>query len=194
MGARVYPTRDDEAERTTDPNRPDVQSTDDPEAKRENFSDQVNGKPVVSLHTGEKIGSVSDVLIDPETLRVAALVISKGGLFNRETMKIPATEVQLWGKDVILVRQLSSQGEEGIQVQDHWVQLSDQIRGRYVVSKDGRRVGKIEDVTIDQGGRLIGYNLSQVFIDGPLSRKKHIPAEATYSLGKDILIVESSAL
>jgi uncharacterized protein YrrD len=46
-------------------------------------------------------------------------------------------------------------------------------------------------VIIDNHGHIRGYELSQVFIEGPLAEQKRITADATHSLGKDVLIVNT---
>jgi uncharacterized protein YrrD len=156
---------------------------------------QLNGKAIIDIQTGEKIGQVDDLLFDPNTLGIGALLFSEGGLFNRQSQSLPAINVQVWGKDVLLVNRSGTGGAlDQMPGKDEFVKLSDQLRGRYVVSTAGERVGQIDDVLIDDRGRLVGYDLSQVFIQGRLAELKRIPVEATSSLGKDVLIVNLDQL
>lgn len=150
------------------------------------------GRPVVSVSDGRRLGSVADILLDPETLTVAAITTSKGTIFNREIEAIRAEQVKVWGQDVVLVEhpQVIQKGSE-LEGRDKWLSVSDQIRGRYVISVDGTRVGQIEDVVIDAQGKITGYRLNQVFIDGPLADSKRIPASATHSMGRDVLIINT---
>jgi uncharacterized protein YrrD len=150
------------------------------------------GKAIVSIQEGRKIGSVADIVIDGDTLQVAAIITSKGTLFNRELEAILAEEIKVWGEDVILVAMPDViRHENQIEGRERWLNLNDSIRGRYVVSVDGTRVGQIGDVIIDTNGRLTGYELSQVFIEGPVADHKKISADATHSLGKDVLVVNT---
>jgi uncharacterized protein YrrD len=152
----------------------------------------IKGMSVVSIQNGEKIGSVSDIIIDADKLQVAAIVLSKGNLWNREVEMVPAEEVQVWGRDVILVRRHNVVNKQmSLPEGQHWLYADEHIRGRYVVSVNGKRIGQISDVTISQAGKLLSYQLSQVFIDGPLSESKAIDVSATHSLGEDVLIVNS---
>lgn len=153
---------------------------------------RIKGMPVVSLENGAKIGSVSDIVIDADKLQVAALVLSKGTLLSKEVEMIPAEEIQVWGQDVILVRKHHTVDHptrlpEG----KRWLYADEHIRDRYVVSVDGKRIGQISDISISQTGKLLAYHLAQVYIDGPLSESKRIDADATHSLGEDVLIVNS---
>jgi uncharacterized protein YrrD len=156
------------------------------------LGDDITGKSLISAHGGEKLGEVSNILIDPDTLRVSALVISQGNIFNREDLIFPADDVQVWGKDVILIKQSGAgRREQEIPDREKWLNVSDDIKGRYVVSMDGTRIGQVNDVVIGPDGRILGYDLSQVFVEGPLAESKRIPVDATHSLGKDVLIVNA---
>lgn len=188
MPAMVY---DQQTERRTDGDKHPIFGT------REvmgHLAHEMNGQALVTIEDGEKIGEVADMLFDPQALRIAALTFTKGGLLNRETFTLPANQVRVWGKDVILVNRPGELQSVNTQQQQNWVKLSDQLRGRYVVSTDGTRVGQVNDVLIDDQGQLAGYDLSQVFIEGPLAEAKRIPVEATSSLGKDVLIVDTSKI
>jgi uncharacterized protein YrrD len=155
-------------------------------------SQGIKGRAVVSIQNGQKIGSVSDIIVDADKLQVAALVLSKGTLFDRETSIIPAEEVQVWGQDVILVRQHDVIDDTGkIPEGKRWLYADENLRGRYIVSVDGKRIGQIEDISISTAGKLLGYQLSQVFIEGPLAESKRIDVGSTHSLGEDVLIVNS---
>lgn len=189
MGAMVFPTKADG--RNTRSRTTSGQVDNWAEAQ---LAKQLNGKAIVDIHNGEKIGQISDVLFNPNTLRVAALMISQGGLLNRDEEAFPADNVQVWGKDVVLVNRSNQMGVDRVTGVDQFVKLSDQLRGRYVVSTDGERVGQIEDVLLGDRGQLVGYELSQVFVQGPLVESKRIPVDATSSLGKDVLIVDLSKI
>ena len=63
------------------------------------------GKPIVSVTNGEIFAKVQDILVDPNTLQVAAAVISKGSMLKRqqEFDVVSSEEVQVWGQDAVLV-------------------------------------------------------------------------------------------
>jgi hypothetical protein len=56
------------------------------------------------------------------------------------------------------------------------------------------RIGQLNDVVIDNQGRLIAYDLAQVYVEGPLAESKRIPVEATHSLGPDVLIIDMNRI
>lgn len=161
---------------------------------------ELYNKPIINIQNGAKIGNLVDLLFDPETLQIAGLSISHANMrglssfFNRDTDTLPASAVQVWGKDVILVHSQEMVNEVKNPGAEKWVRLSNQLHGFPVVSTDGTRVGQVDDVLVDTRGRIAGYDLSQVYIDGPLKESKRIPIQATSSLGKDVLIVDMSKI
>ncbi len=151
----------------------------------------IRGKAIVSAGTGQKMGTVSGVMLDPATLRVAALTTSKGNLLRPETEMIPADKVQVYGRDVILV----SNGDAlirdlGDAEERPWVDASDYVQGKSVISIEGQRLGQVSDILLDEQGRIVGYDLDRVEASSPLAGSKFVPARATHSLGKDVLIVD----
>ena len=155
------------------------------------FAQEIHGNSVISIDNGQIIGSVGDIMIDPETLDAAALATSKGNLLNREIEAIPAADVQVWGQDAVLVKHPDViVKEDQLPDLEKWLSVSDDIKGRDVIDTKGTRIGKIKDVLINAEGHLAGYRLSQVYVGGPLTQSLWIPAEATRSLGEDVLIAE----
>lgn len=199
MAANIYnPFEDDEEARRAETRRTEPGMTESGAVQRFESLEgdylrahDLNGKTLVDINDGQRLGNISEVMIDPDGLRIAALVTSRGGLLNREDVAVPASAVQVWGKDVVLVSEHGQTFSTDDPKYGGWIKLSDQIKGRYVVSTDGTRVGQVDDLLIDSDGRLAGYDLSQVFLeDSPLADHKRIPAEATSSFGKDVLIVD----
>jgi sporulation protein YlmC with PRC-barrel domain len=81
-----------------------------------------------------------------------------------------------------------------MQRDDDWLQAADYLRRRSVVGTDGRRLGRVDDILLDEQGRFVGYQLAEVAVQGPLAQSRFIPATATQSIGKDVLLVDSSRL
>jgi sporulation protein YlmC with PRC-barrel domain len=156
------------------------------------------GKSIISINNGQTIGTVTDILIDPKALKIGAVVTSKGSLLSREIDAIPADEVQVWGKDVILVsRPDVICKKDEISGLEAWLSVSAQIKGREVFSLDGSRVGEINDLIVDMEGNLVSYDLEKIgaamadaMIDSPMQEQKRLPIKVTHALGKDVLIVD----
>lgn len=152
-----------------------------------------SGDSVISLDEGKVIAKMSDVIIDPQTMKVAALVTSKGGLLGREVKYVLGTEVNVWGEDVILIsRTAAAMDESEMEPSEGLLWVSEEIQGRDVITQDGTRIGRLADVLIETDGELVGYVLSDVYMDEfPFEEPKRIPVGATESFGRDVLIVRS---
>jgi uncharacterized protein YrrD len=151
------------------------------------------GKPLISVTNGKRVDKVEDVLIDPRTLQVSALVTEKGGLFKQEIEAVLNGNVEVWGKDAILVSHPNvAVGEDYLSELGQWLSVSDDLKGRDVVSTEGTRVGVLDDVVIDTQGRVVEYALGQVFVEGLVAEVKRIPVEMTRSLGQDVLILNGA--
>jgi uncharacterized protein YrrD len=61
------------------------------------------GKPVVASDTGEKLGTVSDLLLDDAGDRLIGLVVKHGGFMKGENV-LPASAVQTLGRDAVVSR------------------------------------------------------------------------------------------
>ena len=158
------------------------------------LAQQLQGKPVISLTNGEIVAKVLDVLIDPEALRVAAAVVSKGKMLGRqrEIDVIPGDEVQVWGQDAVLVKRPDVIVKDSeLPGRETWLSVADQVKGHAVIGTDGRRIGQLNDVVIDVNGQFVGYDLVHPFVPGEDKTQaiKQIPAETTSVLGQDVLIV-----
>jgi uncharacterized protein YrrD len=162
------------------------------------LTQELQGKPVISVTNGAIIAKVLDVLVDPDALRVAAAITSKGGALKRqrEIEVIPADQVQVWGQDAVLVKGPDVIVKDSqLPDRERWLSASGQVKGHDVIGGDGTRIGQLNDVVIDVNGQFVGYDLVQPFVYGdPAQKMKHIPAEATSVLGQDVLIVEMTQI
>lgn len=151
----------------------------------------MKGLPVIDMQEGRKIATFEDVMIDPETLKPAALITSKGSLLKHELKWIPGSNVKVWGKDAILVSgpDVIEDGEE-FSGSKTWMSVRDEVKGRTVISMQGTRVAQIADMFMDESGKFVAYDLVQVHIQGPLAETRRLDIETTHSLGRDVLIVE----
>lgn len=157
-------------------------------------SRELIGKAIVTVTHGEVIGRVKDVLIDPERFEIVALVLP-GKVFSKGTMILPRSVVQVFGKDVILVRSNEAMPlDDSLPNVSRLLAVSGQMKGRLIATEKGVRVGVINDVLVDENGRVVGYDLARVFIKGPVAESKQVPAHVTRSIGPDLIIVDSEQL
>ena len=150
---------------------------------------QIVGKTVVSAETGDRLGSVSDALIDEG--RVVALVIG-GGLLAREHV-LPFQDVKTLGGDTVLARTGS-----GMIKPAEWrksgteAARSSALRGRPVVTTAGQRLGQMNDLLIDdQTGAVEEL---EVATGGLRNRHMRLRASSEIRIGADAVVVPEGAL
>ena len=64
---------------------------------------ELMGKSIVSADRGERLGTVSDVLLDEVSNRVVGLVVRSGGLLKKEQV-LPYEAIQTLGADAVVAR------------------------------------------------------------------------------------------
>ncbi len=150
----------------------------------------LRGKKIINTENGKIIAAVNDVLFDPEADAIAALVTSKAGLFNRTTEIVQRKDIVLLGEDVILADHADIvMDKNDISVTDQWLSVSDRLQGLSVVTTEGTRVGKLQDLVVDEKG-----NLTALAVTDMNGRKmQEIAYSALRNIGKDAIIIEPVA-
>jgi sporulation protein YlmC with PRC-barrel domain len=163
---------------------------------------ELRGRPIVDLGSAVKLGDVDEVALDPDSRRVAGLVIGRGrpllggGVQDRF---VPASAVHAIGGDVVTVRG----GAEPSGVDLTGFPRLGQIVGRKVVTHAGAVLGPIDDVLIDPAdGRIVGYTLSgsalgglgKLFGDRGSEEHDYVRADADLRVGPELVVVPDDAL
>jgi uncharacterized protein YrrD len=149
------------------------------------------GKPVISITNGQNIATIVDFMIDPEKLSLSALVTSKGSILSRKIEAIRYADIHVWGMHTVLVKDHDViLKEDELYDRDAWMSFLDDLKAREVVTIEGTRLGTIKDLLVDRRGKMLAYELSKVYKQGQAFEGKLILTEATQSLGKDILVVD----
>lgn len=107
-------------------------------------TDELKGRPVITIEGGEKMGQVSDAVFDLGQRRLVALLVSSGGLIGGSKHTIEVGAIHRIGPDAITVQ---SRGKlrEGEHVPDGFVRLSD-LRKRAVITESGQELGALADL------------------------------------------------
>jgi len=152
----------------------------------------LKGKTILSIDAGEKLGQVDDILIDVANMQVAAIVTSLGSLMNKERRILSAADVTTWGRDAVLVKDRSAlRVETDVADRDKWASTSNRLKGLSIVTTSGNRLGKVDDLVVDAGGRIVAYRVSEGTFG---TRHRDIDAATTKSIGADAVIVEGEGI
>jgi uncharacterized protein YrrD len=155
---------------------------------------EIIGKPVVSAESGDRLGSVSDGLIELGGLNVAALVLRGGLLATERVLRFGG--VQTLGGDTVLAR-----AGAAIETPDEWhrsairtVRASD-LTGKPVVTAGGQRLGEISDLIVnDRTGSFDGIEVSARHLAGLHKKRMPLPITRDTRIGADAVIVPDEAV
>lgn len=119
------------------------------------------GKDVLSLATGERLHTVSDVIINENNDDIVALVLQEGGLLG-STLVVPIDSVSSFGKDAVVIPDAASVGRASDfpEIQP-LVEHRGRITGRKVFTESGEDHGSIKDMYFDEAsGRVLGFEIT----------------------------------
>lgn len=152
------------------------------------LSDMI-GKPVVSTSSGDKLGTVSDALLDASAVQVVGLVVRHGLLAKEQVL--PLEDVERVGRDAVLAR-----SDEHLMTSREWrdsdvaATRSSAIRGRRVMTASGEQLGALSDILVDEEtGAFDGLEIESHSFGGLRTRRTVLPRHAAPRIGPDAVIV-----
>lgn len=147
------------------------------------------GKPVVSVGSGEKLGTISDALVEPGEVRLVGLVVGQGMLGKERVL--PLEDVQTVGRDTVLARTHEHMIDpRDWRSRDVEATRTSNLRGRPVVSGAGERLGQVSDLLIDERtGEFGGLEVETRSFGGLRHHRSVIPATPAPRIGKDAIVV-----
>jgi uncharacterized protein YrrD len=140
--------------------------------------DSLIGKTILSLTSGNKIGEVSDLMIDP--LRGLLLGLAVQPAHGGAHTAIIARDIHSLSEDAVMARSESS----AINLQDASVPsfflVRKNIIGAKIVTESGKLLGEVAVVYVDQAGSpaTVIYEIRESLLDKLLRRAIFIPAAA----------------
>jgi uncharacterized protein YrrD len=152
-------------------------------------SQEVIGLSVIHLKTGEKLGTVTDLLFDRDQ-RWRGVVLQEGGFFKRRKY-IRSDNIVSIGKDAVMVDSdqvilpFDRNAEEWISIYNG----ENKLKGRPLLTAGGYEMGMVENVYfMEEVGTLIGYELSGGLISDLAEGRKVVKTTHPLTWGKDVLI------
>jgi sporulation protein YlmC with PRC-barrel domain len=171
--------------------------------KSENYNlsvlNKLIGMKIISIDKGILVGTLEDLLIDPNMLEIAAIITQKGDPLRNDFRAIPSDSVCVWGQDVILVEKtnvLCTKNE--LPDLANWLSFIDNIHDETIITTSSKRIGKVEDIVISTDGRITAYTFhpSDSQSRNANSYADHdvfsIPVLATHALGTEALMVNEN--
>ena len=140
------------------------------------------GKQVISIDHGEAQGKVRDIYFDPQLQRLVALSLGGGGIFGARPKIIRLENVAVLGNDAVLVKSSDAvQDPAEVEETATWLRLGD-IRGWDVRTSGGTPIGKVDDVTLGEDGRVLDILLAWTRVGGPIGASNMVTRRAVTSV------------
>jgi len=150
------------------------------------------GLPVVSFETGKKFEKIEDIIYDDQTNSIVALLVDRGGMFS-EAKIIEYSKISSIGDDAIIVvdeNVVMTASESELVSRAVGEQVS--VRGKQIMTEDGKDLGKVTDLSIDEvSGRVVGYIASGGIFNDLYKGQPYVPAPQAIKVGGDVLFVPS---
>jgi uncharacterized protein YrrD len=144
----------------------------------------LNDKLVISVTDGRLLGKVKDLYIDVTLNELTGINLGTEGMLRRKAILITRDDVVVFGVDAILVKHADVvTDDQTLDVAKEWSRMS-KVKGREVHTPGGTRLGSIGDVLLDENGRVAGFALSKVFVEGPLAERGIILRETVIETGQ----------
>lgn len=152
------------------------------------LASQVRGLPVVTVHGGEDVAEVRDIIYSPESGRLVGVTLNKRGFFaGRSRDVLPAESIHAVGQQAVMVRDESSiiTSEDAPDDVGHPATERD-VLGDDVLTEGGSSLGTVADLVLLVGSRgdVVGYQ-----IDKSEGGRGYIPLPAQLSVSGDALVV-----
>ena len=140
-------------------------------------------KPIYTLDEGKLLGKVQDLYVDDALEVILGIYLGAQGLVRRRSQLIRSGDVSVFGVDAILVKSADVVTDDNeLAAAKEWLRR-DKLAGRDVDTPGGTRLGQLGDVVVDAAGRITGFAMWKVFVEGPLAEKRVIDRGAVLDTG-----------
>jgi uncharacterized protein YrrD len=148
----------------------------------------LRGRPVISVDSGERLGEIADVSLDPQQRRIAALLVRRP---SGDLNEVAFTDVHSIGSDAVMVptrevlRVASEQGQSLLDI-DAFLRLR-------VVTEQGEARGTVDDAEFDPAsGSLTAVIVAPAGLAGLLGRRQTVSIEQVRTIGRDTVVLAAS--
>lgn len=150
---------------------------------------EVQGRPIVTIANGEKIGEIDDVVIDGQDRRVGAFRIRSGGFLSKQHHYLPFGAIQTIGDDAVMIQSGDALQQSYGDRADGYFTLGTLTKLR-VVTQSGTYVGDIASARFDPAtGQITDL---EVGTGGIFRSNTIVDRSSVISVGSDIIVVSDT--
>jgi sporulation protein YlmC with PRC-barrel domain len=156
-------------------------------------SKDLHGIAVLSIESGEKLGSLARTYVDGPKKRIAGFAFTESGGFMQVESEpnIDSGDVQTVGPDAIIVNSRTS--IHGKNVNEHFGDylVLDELAHRPVLSASGTSIGQVSSLEFDTDS----FALTEIDVSsGRFAANRAIPMRQVITIGRDYVIVDDGAV
>lgn len=156
---------------------------------------QLKGLKIVTRDTGKVVKNVEEIIFDPATNSLLALIVDPGGFLSTAKV-VMFNDVESVGKDAIVIANESVLKNLG-DVQERVSEINSEnnylVRSK-VMTESGDEIGTITDIYFDEKtGVVDGFEVSQGPAQDLRSGRVKVSLPDIVTVGKDLVIVNDSA-
>lgn len=150
--------------------------------------------PVVAKDTGRKLGTVKDVIYDPNAKQLDAVTLESRGFVGPSRWFLLQSDIQSVGSDAVMVETAEVlHRPRTVPHQRQVVREGVTLIGKSVMSESGTLLGRISDVIIDpHTGKASRYEISGGALRDVQAGRRSFPVPQAMLVGHDALIVPDS--
>ncbi len=150
--------------------------------------------PILSLDEGLQIGTVKSLVVNPDKMEIAAVVLDQRGWF-REHKIIPYSKIKSIGTDALTIDQ-SSNVQKPVNLPEILKLIKERANpiGARVISENGTVVGLVDEYYIDEDtGKIVSLEISGKFLESLFKGKALLSAENVRTMGVHAIVVKNGA-
>jgi sporulation protein YlmC with PRC-barrel domain len=164
----------------------------------------LRGRPIVNMEGAERFGRTDELILDLQAHRIAGVIGARGPTFTRgiRYRLIPASAVRAIGPDAVVVQLGPDTRSESSRLTS--LPRLSRVIGRKVVSDQGKYLGSVGDVLIDEEDlRILGYQLNapgrsgllEAFFVGKKGRSPdYVRTDTDLRIGEDLIVAPHTAV
>ena len=144
--------------------------------------------PLITLNNRKQIGEIKDLIYNPLENKVAGYIVESGGWLRDSRVLLHSDIIRREDEGIFVADESVIKGIKSVNILKKMVEEKRDIRGLRVECEDGRYLGVIQDLVLDETtGEITGYEISDGVIQDLLNGRVTIP-NAGISIGPDCII------
>jgi uncharacterized protein YrrD len=149
----------------------------------------------MSLQTGAELARTTEIIVDPRSLSIVAIYVDGASLDVRPSV-LHTADIRELGPIGCIVDDSSALMElDGLVRLEEIVNFNFKLFGMPVIDEDGRKLGKVEDITFESDGYTVQQLITHQSILSSLTNASHVIGRSqVVTITSEHIIVRSASI